>query len=205
MANVQDVAKFFIGLANDQANNDQGDLMTNLRLQKLLYFAQGWHLARYGKPLFEDEIEAWPYGPVVPSVYDAYKQHGRGGITGSLPDADAFTEEEFSLLLDVAREYDRFGTSSLVNMTHKAGSPWSLVGGHGRIPRDLIRSAFDAERPLTSFADVQQFAGVYVPERDEAGTPIIPSDFAEDWDDDNIGDLHPLDIINIQKIVTGTR
>ena len=59
MANVQDVAKFFIGLANDQANNNQGDMMTHLRLQKLLYFAQGWNLARYGKPLFDDEIEAW--------------------------------------------------------------------------------------------------------------------------------------------------
>ena len=60
MANVQDVAKFFIGLANDQAVSNQGDLMTNLRLQKLLYFAQGWYLARYGKPLFQEEIEAWP-------------------------------------------------------------------------------------------------------------------------------------------------
>ena len=83
MANVHDVAQFFIGLANEQANNEQGDMMTNLRLQKLLYFAQGWHLARYGKPLFDDDIEAWQYGPVVPSVYNAYKQYGRGGIAGA--------------------------------------------------------------------------------------------------------------------------
>lgn len=185
MANVQDVAKFFIGLANDQANNEQGDLMTNLRLQKLLYFAQGWHLARYGKPLFEEEIEAWPYGPVVPEVYNAYKRYGRAGIAGALPDTDVFTEEEFSLLLDVAREYDKFGTSSLIRMTHKIGSPWSLVGGHGNIPRNLIRSCFNADRPLTSFRDVEQFADIYIPKRDEFGTPIIPADFAEGWDDDD--------------------
>ena len=54
MAKVQDVAKLFIGLANEQAEQNQGDLMTNLRLQKLLYFAQGWYLARYGKPLFSN-------------------------------------------------------------------------------------------------------------------------------------------------------
>lgn len=185
MANVQDVAKFFIGLANDQANNDQGDLMTHLRLHKLLYFAQGWHLTRYGKPLFEEEIEAWQYGPVVPSVYNAYKQHGRAGIAGELPNIDAFTEEEFSLLLDVAREYEKYGTSSLVNMTHKPGSPWSIVNGHGNIPKNLIRSCFDAERPLTVFADVEQFADICIPERDEAGYPIIPAEFAEGWDDDD--------------------
>ena len=185
MANVHDVAQFFIGLANEQANNEQGDMMTNLRLQKLLYFAQGWHLARYGKPLFDDDIEAWQYGPVVPSVYNAYKQYGTGGIAGALPDTDAFTQDEFSLLLDVIREYDKFGTSSLVNMTHKTGSPWSLVGGHGVIPRDLIRSCFDAERPLTSFADVEMEADVCTPQRDENGAAIIPADFAEGWDDDD--------------------
>ena len=80
MANVQDVAKFFIGLANEQANNDQGDLMTNLRLQKLLYFAQGWYLSRYGKPLFQDEIEARKYGPVVPKIYETYRKNDRSGI-----------------------------------------------------------------------------------------------------------------------------
>lgn len=60
MAKVQDVAKFFIGYATEQAKNGQGELMTNLRLQQLLYLAQGWHLARYGRPLFEEKIKAWP-------------------------------------------------------------------------------------------------------------------------------------------------
>jgi len=185
MANVQDVAKFFIGLANDQANNNQGDMMTHLRLQKLLYFAQGWNLARYGKPLFDDEIEAWQYGPVVPAVYNEYKHCGRSGIAGELPEADAFTEEEFALLLDVAREYDKFGTTTLVNMTHKRGAPWDTVNGHGVIPRDEIRSYFATQIPLTSFEDVEQFAEVYTPERDENGVPVISAEFAEGWDDDD--------------------
>ena len=184
MANVQDVAKFFIGLASDQAKQDHGDLMTNLRLQKLLYFAQGWHLARYGRPLFDDDIEAWRLGPVVRSVYNEYKAYGKSGIDGDLPDTDAFTEDEFSLLLDVAREYEKYGTSHLIDMTHVPGSPWAIAGERNVIPMGLIRSHFDGERPLPSFSDVVT-SDVYVPARDENGVAIIPSDFAEGWDDDD--------------------
>lgn len=183
MAKVFDVAQFFVGLANDQANNNQGDLMTNLRLQKLLYFAQGWHLARYGKPLFPDPIEAWTYGPVVPAVYNAYCQHGRNGIPGELPGVEAFTQEEYALLLDVVREYDKYGTSSLVNMTHKRGAPWAAVGNHAEIPQEAMRSYFDAQRPLASFEDMERGADVYTPARDEDGVPIIEAAFAEGWDD----------------------
>lgn len=185
MAKVQDVAKFFIGYATEQAKNGQGDLMTNLRLQKLLYFAQGWCLARYGKPLFQEEIKAWPYGPVVLEVYEIYKQNGRGGIEEMLPDTKLFTEEEFSLLLDVTREYDGFATSRLVSMTHNIGSPWSLANRYGNIPQSLIRSYFENERPLASFFETEQLADVYIPQRDENGIPIIPKDFLEDWDDDD--------------------
>jgi len=49
----------------------------NLTLQKLLYYSQATHLVmRDRKPLFDDEIEAWDIGPVVPSVYNKYKHHG---------------------------------------------------------------------------------------------------------------------------------
>ena len=54
MANVYDVADFFI----DVCNNSTDDQITNLKLNKLLYYAQGCHLARTGKPLFDDKIEA---------------------------------------------------------------------------------------------------------------------------------------------------
>ena len=98
MADVQDVARFFIDLAKRQNDLDRGDMMTNLRLQKLLYFAQGWHLARFGRPLFDASIEAWPYGPVVPEVYRAYKEYGREGIASAEPPAaGAFTPEEYGM------------------------------------------------------------------------------------------------------------
>ena len=72
-----DVANFFItvGLMNE------GTEMTNARINKLLYFAQGWHLAKTGEPLFNDNIEAWDYGPVVHSVYSEFKRYGKNIIT----------------------------------------------------------------------------------------------------------------------------
>lgn len=52
---------------------EHGDPTTNLKLQKLLYYSQAWYLALYDLPLFDDRIEAWVHGPVVPPVYGAFK------------------------------------------------------------------------------------------------------------------------------------
>jgi uncharacterized phage-associated protein len=49
--------------------------MTNLKLQKLLYYCQAWYLAFLGKPLFGERIEAWIHGPVVPPVFGSFKEH----------------------------------------------------------------------------------------------------------------------------------
>lgn len=59
---------------------DGGELMSNMKLQKMLYYQQGYHLAAFGTPLFDEDIEAWMYGPVVPCVYDHFKKFGAGGI-----------------------------------------------------------------------------------------------------------------------------
>lgn len=155
MAKVQDVARFFIDLAQHQNERDSGDLMTNLRLQKLLYFAQGWYLARFGKALFNEPIEAWPYGPVVPEVYSQYKGYGRQGITeeSTFP-MDAFTPDEYELLLDVAREYDGCSTSALVSLSHAPYAPWSKAEQSTVIPRNEIHAYFAGKRPLPSFDDL---------------------------------------------------
>ena len=64
--NVIQVANWLIEKAN---NTENGDFITNLKLQKLLYYLQGYYLAVFEKPLFDVEIEAWQYGPVVPNAY----------------------------------------------------------------------------------------------------------------------------------------
>lgn len=62
------VADYFINVANDS-----GDFISNLKLQKLVYYAQAWHLALEGKPIFNEEIQAWVHGPVIPSLYCKYR------------------------------------------------------------------------------------------------------------------------------------
>lgn len=72
-----DIAKKLIFLAQqDEANG--GECLTNLKLQKLLYYQQGFHLAAFDAPLFNDSMESWMYGPVVPVVYDTYSHCGAG-------------------------------------------------------------------------------------------------------------------------------
>lgn len=122
--NALTIAKWFIAWAQ----SEDGDL-SNLKLQKLLYYAQGHHLARTGRPLFEDRMEAWSHGPVVPSVYRAFKEFGSGDI--QLPDDDPFSWDEVDgettqLLIDVWDRYGVYGAWQLRNMTHDE-PPWKEV------------------------------------------------------------------------------
>lgn len=119
-----DVANFFISLYKDNPESD----ITNLKVNKLIYFAQGHYLAKYGEPLFQDAIEAWPYGPVVADVYQAFKSNKDSPIKktkGNYSEND-FTNEELYLLLDVEREYNQYSASTLVNLVHKKDTPWDV-------------------------------------------------------------------------------
>jgi len=126
-------------------NND----LTNLKLQKLLYFAQLEHLKKTGRPLFEDKIEAWQYGPVVKSVYDWLKGCGAYVITeldADLSIADELSNDIKAFLDDFWIRYQGRSAWSLVEETHKAGSPWDTIyrrgqGNHEEIPIQLLKEA----------------------------------------------------------------
>lgn len=188
MADVQDVAKFFIDLAQKQEQKQNGDLMTNLRLQKMLYLAQGWYLAKFGAPLFDAPIEAWPLGPVVPTVYNTYKIYHANGISSDARiSSDALSSNEISLLLDVTREYDKFSTSALVSLTHKKDTPWAMTASADEISKDIIKDFFQTQEPLSSFDDILSHIETIVPTRDKEGNAILPSDFDDDWGEYNAG------------------
>jgi len=91
MVHAIDAARFFVNIANTIPTDD---LMTNMRVNKLLYFAQGECLRKLGKPLFDDDMEAWDYGPVVPPVYQTYKGFGREPIKDGVDYQDTFSEQE---------------------------------------------------------------------------------------------------------------
>lgn len=125
--------------------------LSNLKLQKLLYYAQGHYMASHdGKALFSDEIQAWAHGPVVPAVYHQYKQFGSGPIgVASDFDFDLIDDDAGSLLTAV---WDAFGSRTawkLREMTHQE-SPWV--------------SAFDPEgrgATISRVSMIQYFGGLY--------------------------------------------
>ena len=84
MANVQEVAKWFLAAVDREA----GEAITHLKLQKLIYYSQAWYLALEDKPLFEDGLEAWAHGPVCRAVYDTYKGYGWDALPSPEGDID---------------------------------------------------------------------------------------------------------------------
>ena len=147
-------------------SNQKGISVTNLRLQKLLYFVQGLSLSNINKPAFIDDIEAWNYGPVVPNVYAKYAYKGSYPIEDnevkklkidfSSSDLDSFysyidyddIEEDIQMIInkviDVTSLYSDF---RLVDITHSEG-PWkntfSKSNIHRVIKREDIKKHFDS-------------------------------------------------------------
>jgi uncharacterized phage-associated protein len=122
MAKAYDVAKYFIRLAGAE---DEPDPLSHLRVQKLLYYAQGWSLALRKKPLFHDKIEAWPHGPVVPNVYNHFSKYKSDVIPADKFNSSKInlTKDERELVQAVWNEYKKFSAIKLREMTHKE-PPW---------------------------------------------------------------------------------
>ena len=85
MPTVFDVANYFIvATKRERESGLSDDLITNLKLQKLVYYAQGFSLAMNGEPLFDALIEAWEHGPVCPILYKKYKTYANQPIDSNL-------------------------------------------------------------------------------------------------------------------------
>lgn len=119
MANVLDVAEKFIRLGNEEEG------ISNLKLQKLVYYAQGYYLALYGVPLFEDDIEAWVHGPVVPSLYHEFKEYGSDSIENlkGFNEHTCLTKQEIGHIEEIYDVFGQFSAWKLRDMTHEE-SPW---------------------------------------------------------------------------------
>ncbi len=142
MLTCHDVANYFLSLSDE----DAGDLISNLKLQKLVYYAQGFHLALFDKSLFKEEIEAWMHGPVIPDLYHRFKDCGSGAITLDVPfDRSVFTTDQISLLNDVYQSYGQYSAWKLRNLTHEE-QPWSDVAdSRGEITCDSMSDYFKTQ------------------------------------------------------------
>jgi len=134
-----------------------------LKLQKLIYYAHGWHLALKETPLIDETVEAWDYGPVIPGVYHHFKEYGNTYIpkpavtierrtdgklwfiTPRLPDEDTDTQ---AFMRKIAETYARYSGLELSADTHRPGTPWAQMREKfpGRknvnIPDDMIQDYF---------------------------------------------------------------
>lgn len=115
MLTCQDVADYFLILVDRNA----GDSITQLKLQKLIYFAQGISLALLNKPLFNDDIEAWEYGPVVRELRKKFGAFEKNVIPppGEI-DFEIYTKQQKELIYKVYAEYGEHTASFLLKLTH---------------------------------------------------------------------------------------
>ena len=135
-----DVAHYFL-LA--QEASDVGDPITNLKLQKLCYYAQGLFLTKLKRPLFFDDIEHWQHGPVIPSLWRQYKGLGAGPIPVPRQQLDPylFTSEIRDVLDQVFMMYGPLSAVELRNQTHRE-SPWIDTPDGAAITYPKLRAHF---------------------------------------------------------------
>ena len=138
-----DIANKLLLMATE---NDAGELMSNMKLQKMLYYEQGFHLAAFGTPLFDEPVEAWMYGPAVPTVYEHFKGCGAAGIEPETDEPVALTLEEEELFGAVFDAYAGFSAIGLMDKTH-GEMPWkSTPAGRGNvISHDKMREFFKTQ------------------------------------------------------------
>lgn len=102
--------------------NGRNYSLSNLKLQKILYFVQAYFIKFLGRPCFKEEIEAWDFGPVVPEAYHEYKHFGGGEIIGD-GEKDSLTTEDGTLVRAIVNVLAKFSATELVSITHKQ-DPW---------------------------------------------------------------------------------
>jgi uncharacterized phage-associated protein len=150
------VANYFLELAKPE-----GIPITPMGIQKLVYFAHGWLLAVYGRPLISQRIEAWDYGPVILDLYKEFRHFGDRPITEpakaiqmtgtrfrvTYPEIPKYQDPEVAHLIDqIWGAYKHFTAIQLSNMTHLPGSPWSIARTNNQpfIDDDSIKIYFSA-------------------------------------------------------------
>lgn len=133
------VAKYIINYCNTKEHP-----ISNLKLQKILYYIQGYSLALRNQPAFNEDIQVWPYGPVVKPVYDTFSIYAAKSIN-NVDDVELNDNELQAIIQIVADEKMYIPVWDLVEQTHEE-APWKYtkqVYGIGSIiPKDFIRDYF---------------------------------------------------------------
>ncbi|MEP3277393.1 MAG: type II toxin-antitoxin system antitoxin SocA domain-containing protein [Stappiaceae bacterium] len=157
------VANAFLDI--QECDSDQFPRIDQMKLQKLLYYAHAWWLAHKGEELFSEDIEAWPWGPVVRDIYGQFRDFGRRPISGKratelrkigdgfldfqIGEPSAVEDEVKEFLQSIWNAHKNFTGIQLSNSTHMPGEPWTIMrdqfeslDNKPRIPNELIRDVY---------------------------------------------------------------
>lgn len=138
----KDVAKWFLAYNREMMNEGDAEYIPNLKLQKLLYYAQGCFLALRDQALFDDPIVAWKHGPVVENVYHLYKENGANGIVFDEKfDFSKIDDDVETILEEVYDVFGQYSAWKLRNMTHNE-TPWKSTNQNSIIPNETIKDYF---------------------------------------------------------------
>lgn len=128
------IANYFLEKAKSE-----GEALTPMKLQKLVYFAHCWYLAYYKEPLLNEKVQAWKFGPVIKSLYKEFRLFGNNAIDIKAkekkwsnlryseiePNIDPQDGRTTNLLNSVWNAYRKFTAIQLSNLTHMPDSPWA--------------------------------------------------------------------------------
>jgi uncharacterized phage-associated protein len=158
MTHVLDVARYIL--------ESQGQIST-LKLQKLVYYAQVWAIAKDGAPLFSDTIKAWAQGPVVPVLFHEHKGRQRVGAADLEGSSSGLNDAERQHIDEVLAHYGQLPPGYLSKLTHHE-RPWSDARESGErlghkspsISIGAIRSFYSKKTPQDLEADYQMAVAI---------------------------------------------
>lgn len=160
------VANEFLAL---QESDPGHPLIDQMKLQKLVFYAHAWYMALNNRALFEDDVQAWPWGPVVRNIYGDFRKFGRSAIIGKKATAlqksgpgpldYSFVTPQISdpalkqFIRDVWDVHKKYTGIQLSNSTHSPGEPWTIIkdqyggdlNGKPMIPNELIEGVFKSK------------------------------------------------------------
>ncbi|MCR5564034.1 MAG: DUF4065 domain-containing protein [Desulfovibrio sp.] len=148
MAHAKDVAQYIIECTPQET-------ISAIKLEKLVYYCQAWSLAWTGEPLFEEDIQAWANGPVIPNLYKLHVHKLNISKDDAIGDSSKLSENEKSIINDVLQTYIDKEPFWLVELTHLE-RPWKEARRNcqpGEICTNVITQASMAEYYSSIMAD----------------------------------------------------
>lgn len=150
MISANQVADFFLAFAKEH-----GDYISQLKLQKMVYYADAWFLVNNGSPLVSEEFEAWVHGPVVRTLYHRFKEYRWNPILEDVafPDLDELQAEHLAEIYD---EFGKYSGYELEQMTHDE-QPWIEARGNCE-PDEACENLINKDTMLKFYTEIAEKA-----------------------------------------------